>query len=70
MVRNAKAPLSPHEETLLQRLASGEQLLRPLLPDRHVQRLLQFELVERQGDRLFLTDGGKARVAAFPSRRG
>lgn len=69
MERNAKAPLSPHEETVLHRLANGDAVLWSQLPDRHVQRLRQFELVARQDERLVLTPVGKARVAAMLGRR-
>jgi hypothetical protein len=69
MERNAKAPLSPHEETVLHRLASGDEVRWSLVPERHVQRLRQFELVSQQGERLVLTTVGKARVAAMLSRR-
>lgn len=65
MERNAKAPLSPHEETVLHQLASGVHVLWQQVPDRHVQRLRQFELVTRQDERLVLTTVGKARVAAM-----
>lgn len=65
MERSAKAPLSPHEETVLKRLATCGGEPWPQIPDRHVQRLHLFQLVAREGDRLVLTAVGEARVSTL-----
>lgn len=69
MPRSSKAPLSPYEEAVLQRLAGGSGVMWVLLPQQHVDRLRKFELIEKRGEQAFLTAAGEVRLAALQPRR-
>src|SRR5260370_34631313 len=65
MARCLVAPLSPHEEAPLRRVANGITKVKHLAP-RHVGRLKHLALVEDDGGRLKLTTIGLKRYAALP----
>ena len=66
MVRGLLAPLSPHEEVTLRRVALG--IAQPLdLPAQDVERLKALLLVEEHGVGLRLTPVGKKRYLALPN---
>ena len=64
MTRSLDAPLSPHEEATLRRVANGITKLKHLAPG-HVRRLKHLALVEDNGRRLKLTTFGLQRYAAM-----
>jgi hypothetical protein len=64
--RGLLAPLSPHEEVTLRRVAIG--IAKPAdLPARDVERLKTLMLVEQNGDGLQLTPVGRERYLALPN---
>ncbi|MCA0249963.1 MAG: hypothetical protein LCH93_25400 [Proteobacteria bacterium] len=65
MARSLNAPLSPHEEVALRRVALG---LAPneVLSDRAVARLKSLALIEGSGAGLRLTQIGQQRYSALP----
>jgi hypothetical protein len=65
MARSLDAPLSPHEEATLRRVANGITKVTHLAPD-HVRRLKHLALAEDDGGRLKLTTFGLQRYAALP----
>ena len=65
MTRSLDAPLSPHEEATLRRVANGITKVKHLAPG-HVRRLKHLALVEEDGRRLKLTTIGLQRFAALP----
>jgi predicted nuclease with RNAse H fold len=65
MTRSLDAPLSPHEEATLRRVANGITKVKHLAPD-HVRRLKHLALAEDNGGRLKLTTFGLQRYAALP----
>jgi hypothetical protein len=65
MARSLEAPLSPHEEATLRRVANGITKIKHLAPD-HVRRLKHLALAEDDGSRLKLTTFGLQRYAALP----
>jgi len=65
MARSLDAPLSPHEEATLRRVANGITKVKHLAPD-HVRRLKHLALAEDDGGRLRLTTFGLQRYAALP----
>jgi hypothetical protein len=65
MARSLDAPLSPHEEATLRRVANGITKAKHLAPG-HVRRLKHLGLVEDDGERLKLTTIGRQRYAALP----
>ena len=65
MARSLDAPLSPHEEATLRRVANGITKIKHLAPG-HVQRLKHLALAEDDGSRLKLTTFGLQRYAALP----
>ena len=65
MARSLDAPLSPHEEATLRRVANGITKVKHLAPG-HVRRLKHLALVEEDGRRLKLTTIGLQRYAALP----
>jgi len=65
MTRSLDAPLSPHEEATLRRVANGITKVKHLAPG-HVRRLKHLALVEDDGRRLKLTTIGLQRYAALP----
>jgi hypothetical protein len=65
MARSLDAPLSPHEEVTLRRVANGITKVEHLAPG-HVRRLTHLALVEDDGGRLKLTTIGLQRYAALP----
>ncbi|HEY6719163.1 MAG TPA: hypothetical protein VI232_22675, partial [Reyranella sp.] len=65
MARSLDAPLSPHEEATLRRVANGITKIKHLAPG-HVQRLKHLALAEDDGGRLKLTVIGLQRYAALP----
>ena len=65
MTRSLDAPLSPHEEAALRRVANGITKVKHLAPG-HVRRLKHLALVEEDGRRLKLTAIGLQRFAALP----
>ena len=65
MARSLDAPLSPHEETTLRRVANGITKIKHLAPG-HVRRLKHLALVEDDDGRLKLTPFGRQRYAALP----
>jgi predicted nuclease with RNAse H fold len=65
MTRSLDAPLSPHEEATLRRVANGITKVKHLAPG-HVRRLKHLALVEEDGKRLKLTTIGLQRYAALP----
>lgn len=67
MARSLDAPLSPHEEATLRRVANGITKVKHLAPG-HVRRLKHLALVEENGKRLTLTTIGLQRYAALPKR--
>jgi hypothetical protein len=67
--RGMLAPLSPHEEVTLRRVAIGIAKLADL-PARDVERLKVLLLVEENGDGLQLTPAGRERYLALPSSDG
>ena len=70
MGRSLDAPLSPHEEARLRRVANGITKIEHLTPD-HVRRLKHLALVEDDGGRrLKLTSIGLQRYAALPKTDG
>ena len=66
MARSLDAPLSPHEEATLRRVANGITKVKHLAPG-HVRRLKHLGLVEDDGKRLKLTTIGRQRYAALPT---
>jgi hypothetical protein len=66
MVRGLLAPLSPHEEVTLRRVALGIAQLSDL-PAQDVERLKALLLVEEHGAGLRLTPVGKKRYLALPN---
>jgi hypothetical protein len=69
MSRSLDAPLSPHEEATLRRVANGITKIKHLTPG-HVRRLKHLALVEDDGGRLKLTSIGLQRYAALPKTDG
>lgn len=65
MARSLDAPLSPHEEATLRRVANGITKIKHLAPG-HVRRLKHLALAEDDGSRLKLTTFGLQRYAALP----
>lgn len=65
MARSLDAPLSPHEEATLRRVANGITKVKHLAAA-HVRRLKHLALVEDDGGRLKLTTLGRQRYAALP----
>jgi len=65
MTRSLDAPLSPHEEATLRRVANGITKVKHLAPG-HVRRLKHLALVEDDGRRLKLTTIGLQRYATLP----
>ena len=65
MARSLDAPLSPHEEATLRRVANGITKVEHLAPG-HVRRLKHLALAEDDGGRLKLTVIGLQRYAALP----
>ena len=63
-MRGILAPLSPHEEITLRRVALGFGR-RDLLPLQHIQRLEQLALVEEADGALRLTELGLQRYASL-----
>jgi len=63
-MRGILAPLSPHEEITLRRVALGFGL-RDYLPSQHIQRLEQLALVEEVDGLLRLTEVGLQRYASL-----
>jgi hypothetical protein len=63
-MRGITAPLSPHEEITLRRVALGFGTP-ARLEARHVQRLLQLALIEEADGGLRLTELGLQRYASF-----
>ena len=63
-MRGILAPLSPHEEITLRRVALGFGA-RDHLPLQHVRRLEQLELIEEAGGALRLTELGLQRYATL-----
>jgi hypothetical protein len=63
-MRGILAPLSPHEEITLRRVALGFGL-RDRLPEQHIRRLEQLALVEEAGGALRLTELGLQRYASL-----
>jgi hypothetical protein len=64
-MRGILAPLSPHEEITLRRVALGFGS-RDRLPEQHVRRLEQLALVEEANGTLRLTELGLQRYAGLP----
>jgi hypothetical protein len=64
--RGLLAPLSPHEEVTLRRVALGIAQPREL-PAKDVERLKALVLVEEHGGGLRLTPVGKKRYLALPN---
>jgi len=56
--------LSPNDENTLRRVAQGIAEPHTLLPE-SIERLKEFMLVEGKGEKIALTELGKARVAAL-----
>jgi hypothetical protein len=69
MERGLIAPLSPHEEVTLRRIALGISKAKHL-PARNVAYLLRLFLVEENHGRLRLTDIGHQRYRALPKGAG
>jgi hypothetical protein len=67
--RGLLAPLSPHEEVTLRRVAIGIAKLADL-PARDVERLTALLLVEETGGGLRLTPLGRQRYRALPNSAG
>ena len=65
MTRSLDAPLSPHEEATLRRVANGITKIKHLAPG-HVRRLKHLALVEEDDRRLKLTIIGLQRYANLP----
>jgi hypothetical protein len=63
-MRGILAPLSPHEEITLRRVALGFGL-RDHLPEQHIRRLEQLALVEEANGTLRLTELGLQRYASL-----
>ena len=63
-MRGILAPLSPHEEITLRRVALGFGL-RDHLPTQHVQRLQQLALIEEADGTFRLTELGLQRYATL-----
>jgi hypothetical protein len=67
--RGLLAPLSPHEEVTLRRVALG--IAQPAdLPARDVERLKSLVLIEEHGAGLRLTPTGRKRYLALPNSAG
>lgn len=64
MSKGLDAPLSPHEEATLRRVANGITTIEHLTPG-HVRRLKHLALVEDAGGRLKLTTIGLQRCAVL-----
>ena len=69
MERGLLAPLSPHEEVTLRRIALGVSQAKHL-PARDVAYLIRLRLVEENSGRLTLTDIGGQRYRALPKGAG
>jgi hypothetical protein len=69
MERGLIAPLSPHEEVTLRRIALGISKARQL-PPRDVAHLIRLCLVADNEGRLSLTDIGRERYRALPKAAG
>jgi hypothetical protein len=69
MERGLKAPLSPHEEVTLHRIAIGISKASQL-PPRDVAHLIRLCLVADNEGRLSLTDIGRERYRALPKAAG
>lgn len=65
MDRGLKAPLSPEEEVTLRRVGYGVAKPNRLIA-RDVARLTSLALIDRQGERLVLTQLGRVRLATMP----
>jgi hypothetical protein len=66
MERNLKAPISPHEEVTLRRIALGISKAN-LLPARDVAYLIHLRLVDEKEGRLRLTVLGRERYQGLPN---
>ena len=69
MDRGLKAPLSPHEESTLRRVALGISKAE-LLPARDVAHLISLRLVDEKDGRLSLTGLGRQRYEGLPRPEG
>ena len=69
MERGLVAPLSPHEEVTLRRIALGISKAKHL-PPRDVAHLLHVHLVEENDSRLTLTHIGDQRYRSLPRGAG
>jgi hypothetical protein len=67
--RGLLAPLSPHEEVTLRRVAIGIAKAADL-PARDVERLKALMLIEQNGGGLQLTPVGRERYLALPNSAG
>ena len=67
--RGLLAPLSPHEEVTLRRMAIGIAKL-PDLPGRNIERLKALLLIEEHGGGFRLTSVGRERYLALPKSAG
>ena len=65
MTRGSLAPLSPHEETTLRRVALGVSKA-AILAKLEVKRLKALALIEERDGELRLTDMGRERYLALP----
>lgn len=64
MIRSLNAPLSPHEETTLRRVALGA-VIEGDLPVRDIARLRSLALVEGRAGRVLLTPTGRSRYESL-----
>jgi hypothetical protein len=69
MERGLLAPLSPHKEVTLRRIALGISKAKHL-PARDVAHLIRLCLVEEKDGRLMLTDIGHQRYQTLPRAAG
>jgi hypothetical protein len=66
-MRGMLAPLSPHEEAALRKIALGSD--DPVRPT-HVRRFLQLELIQWNAGCWTLTEPGRRRYDSLPNPRG
>jgi hypothetical protein len=66
MERGLKAPLSPHEESTLRRIALGISKAK-LFVRRDVAHLVRLGLVDETAGKLRLTDSGRERYQGLPN---
>ena len=66
MERGLKAPLSPHEESTLRRIALGISEAK-LFVQRDVAYLVRLGLVDETAGQLRLTDSGRERYQGLPN---